>query len=110
MELAAIFLQAQGGSAISQFVMIGLIVVIFYFFMIRPQQKKQKEEKKFREAVKEGTEVVTIGGIHGTIVLAEEKTVTVEIDKNVRIKVERSAISMSSTKEANPDAADDKKK
>ena len=43
------------------------MLVVFYFFMIRPQQKKQKELKAFRENMKAGDKVVTIGGIHGKI-------------------------------------------
>jgi preprotein translocase subunit YajC len=50
-----------------QMVMIGLMIVVFYFFMIRPQTKKQKELKKFRETLKAGDKVVTIGGVHGKI-------------------------------------------
>ena len=51
----------------NQLVMLVLIMVIIYFFMIRPQTKRQKELKKFRENLKVGDKVVTIGGIHGKI-------------------------------------------
>ena len=51
----------------NQLVMIVLMIGVFYFFMIRPQMKKQKELKKFREGLKAGDKIVTIGGIHGKI-------------------------------------------
>ncbi|MEZ4938654.1 MAG: preprotein translocase subunit YajC [Crocinitomicaceae bacterium] len=79
-----------GGS----FVMLGLIVLIFYFFMIRPQLKKQKEQKKFRESLKTGDKVVTIGGIHGKILEVSETNVLISCD-NGKLRIEKSAISYS---------------
>ena len=80
------------GDGGSSFIMLGLIVLIFYFFMIRPQMKKQKEQKKFREALKNGDKVVTIGGIHGKILEVTETNVLLSVD-NGKIRVEKSAIS-----------------
>ncbi len=82
----------MGGGGMSSFVMLGLIVLIFYFFMIRPQLKKQKEQKKFREALKNGDKVVTIGGIHGKILEVNETNVLLSVD-NGKLRVEKSAIS-----------------
>ena len=75
--------------------MIALIFVVFWLFFIRPQNKKQKEEQKFREALQKGDDVVTIGGIHGKVVEVKETTVLVSVDSNVKIEVEKSAISAS---------------
>jgi len=85
----------QASPQITQLILFGGIFVVFYFFMIRPQQKKAKEAKKFIEELKTGDKVVTIGGIHGTIVTIREKTIVVEIDssKGVRVVVEKTAIS-----------------
>ena len=80
------------GDGGSSFIMLGLIVLIFYFFMIRPQMKKQKEQKKFREALKNGDKVVTIGGIHGKISSVEDTSITLEIATGVKIKMSRSSI------------------
>ena len=80
--------------------MIGLIFVIFYFFMIRPQQRKQKEVKNYLDAVKKGDKVVTIGGMHGTIVELNEKTMVLEVERSLRLTFDRSAISMENTKRA----------
>ena len=74
------------------------IIVVFYFFMIRPQMKKQKTEKQFRDSLQKGDKVVTIGGIHGRIVEANDRTFMVEIDTNVKVRVERSAVSADATK------------
>ena len=60
-----------------QIIMLVLILVVFYFFMIRPQMKKQKELKKFRESIKVGDKVVTIGGIHGKILELNDTTVLI---------------------------------
>ncbi|WP_406749947.1 preprotein translocase subunit YajC [Aquirufa salirivi] len=80
---------------IMQILLFGGIFVVFYFFMIRPQQKKAKDAKKFIDELKTGDKVVTIGGVHGTVVSIREKTLVVEIDssKGVRVVFEKSAIS-----------------
>ncbi|MEZ4755447.1 MAG: preprotein translocase subunit YajC [Flavobacteriales bacterium] len=81
----------------SFWIMMGLLMVVFYFFMIRPQQKKSKEAKKFRESLQKGSKVVTIGGIHGRIVEVNDTNVLLEIDSNVRVRFEKSAIAMDSS-------------
>lgn len=82
-----------GGSMISTLLMFGLIIVIFYFMIIRPQSKRQKERQKMLDAMKKGDKVVTSGGIHGKIIAMEDKTVLVEIADNIKVKVEKSAVS-----------------
>lgn len=84
--------QAQGGGQWSFLIMMLLIFVVMYFFMIRPQQKKQKELVKFRESLKKGDKIITLGGIYGTISEVRETTLLVEIDSNVRIKVDKSSV------------------
>jgi preprotein translocase subunit YajC len=69
-----------------------LIVVVFYFFMIRPQVKRQKETRVFRESLAKGDSVVTTGGIYGKIVEIKERTVILQIDKEVKIKVDKNGI------------------
>ena len=73
--------------------MVVLMIVVFYFFMIRPQQKKQKELKKFRESLEKGSEVVTIGGIHGKIAEVKDETVILNVHGGNQLKVEKAAIS-----------------
>lgn len=81
-----------------QVVFLVAIVVVFYFFMIRPQMRKQKAEQSFRTTLEKGAKIVTIGGIHGRIVEVSDKTFLVEIDNNVRVRIEKSAISAEATK------------
>lgn len=73
-----------------------------YFFMIRPQQKKQKDAKKFIEEIKKGDDVVTIGGLHGKVSSIEGDVVYIEIDRGVKAKIEKSAVSMDFSKKSTP--------
>ncbi len=82
------------GSQFGSFIPLILIIVVFYFFMIRPQLKKSKEQKKFRENIKAGDKIITIGGIHGKIVDVQEKTFIISVEGGVKLKIERSAVSM----------------
>lgn len=93
-ETLFILLQAQQGNPLMQFLPFILIMVVFYFFMIRPQMKKAKEQKKFRENIKKGDRIVTIGGIHGKIIEVGETTFIIEVEGGNRLKIEKSAISM----------------
>jgi preprotein translocase subunit YajC len=85
----------MGGEGIQSLVMLGLMVLVFYFFMIRPQMKKQKELKNFRENLKAGDKVVTIGGIHGKILEVADTTVLVQAE-GTKLRFDKSAISQSS--------------
>lgn len=100
-SLIFILLQAgaggQGQSGMS-LVFLVAIIVVFYFFMIRPQMKKQKLERDFRNTIQKGAKIVTIGGLHGRIVEVNERTFMIEIDTNVKVRIEKSAISAEATK------------
>ncbi len=82
----------DGGGMVSTILLFGLIFVIFYFMIIRPQQKRQKERQKMLDAIEKGDKIVTAGGIHGTIVGIEEKTILVQIADNVKVKVDRGSV------------------
>lgn len=73
-------------------IMMLLIFVVMWLFMIRPQQKKQKELAKFRNALQKGDKIVTIGGIYGVVSDVKEKYIEIEVDSNVKLRVDRSAI------------------
>ena len=90
--MTSILLQAQGGgSAMPMLLMMVAIFAIMYFFMIRPQQKKQKEIQMFQNQLTEGTQVVTGGGIYGTVKSIDltKNTVDVKIAKDVVITVDK---------------------
>ena len=104
-----ILLQApgDGGSAYSSIIMIVLLSAIFYFFMIRPQSQKQKKINEFRAGLKRGDKVITAGGIHGRIRdIKDNSIVILEIDDNVKIKVDLNSIyqSVSDAVETGADA------
>jgi len=88
---------SQGGGASFLILMVGMIVV-FYFFMFRPQQKKQKDQKKFIAEVKKGDKIVTVGGIYGRIFEISDDTVIIEVEKGAKIKIDKTSISLESTK------------
>jgi len=77
-----------------QIIMLVLILIVFYFFMIRPQMKKQKEMKKFRENLKAGDKVVTIGGIHGKLLEVADATVLIS-SEGTKLRFDKSAIATS---------------
>lgn len=85
-----------------QLLLFGGIAIVFYFFMIRPQQKKAKDQKAFVESIKKGDQVVTIGGLHGRVYSVEDDTYTLEIDKGIKMKFEKTAISLEASKKYNP--------
>ena len=70
------------------------MILVFYFFIIRPQQKKQKQVQQFRENLKKGDKIVTIGGIHGKITDVQEGTFTIEIADNVKVTIEKAAVAI----------------
>ena len=81
------------GSGIAQFIPLILIFVIFYFFLIRPQQKRVKDHKQMVENLKRGDEIITSGGIIGTIdKIMEDDRIEVIISDNVKVQIIRSTI------------------
>ena len=64
-----------------------------YFFMIRPQIKKQKKAENYRDSLKKGDKIVTIGGIHGKILDVSKNTFTIDTGFDRKLKIEKSAVS-----------------
>jgi preprotein translocase subunit YajC len=69
-----------------------LIFIVFYFLIIRPQKNKEKEHAQMLSKLNKNDEIVTTGGIHGTIVNVKDKTVILRIDDNVKIEIEKNCI------------------
>lgn len=90
--LAILMAPRQGGSAgIIFFGQMLLIFVIFYFLLIRPQTKERQRHEQMLKELKKGDEIVTNGGIIGTVVHAEESRLTVKTG-DTKITVDRSRI------------------
>ena len=81
-----------GGSALTGFMPLIIIFVIFYFLLIRPQQKKAKDHRDMLAGVKKGDKVVTSGGIYGVVEDVSEKTVTLKIADNTKVKLGKAYI------------------
>lgn len=97
MNLAYILLMMpQGedgeGGGWTSMLMIGALIVVFYLFFIRPQSKKSREAKNFRQNLKKGDRIISIGGIHGKIIELADTSVIIETEGQNKIKLERSAI------------------
>ncbi len=69
-----------------------LIFGVMYFLMIRPQMNQQKELERMQSKLKKNDEVVTLGGIHGTVVNLKDGVVTLRVDDNVRMDVDKNSI------------------
>ena len=91
----------MSGQGIAQFIPLILIFVIFYFFLIRPQQKRVKDHKAMVESLKRGDEIITSGGIIGTIdrVMGDD-SIEVIIRDIVKVQIIRSTITSLLKKEA----------
>ena len=86
--------QAAQGGGMSMIIMMVAIFAIMWFFMIKPQQKKQKEIQKFQNELSEGQQVITGGGIYGTVKSIDlaKNTVDVKIARDVIITVDKSYV------------------
>ena len=91
--LNLVMLQAMGADNGSMmWIMLIAMFAILYFFMIRPQNKKQKEINNFRKQLQINQSVVTAGGIHGIIKEINDNDIILEIDRNVRIRIDKNSI------------------
>ncbi|UNK19870.1 preprotein translocase subunit YajC [Paenibacillus sp. N3/727] len=85
----------QGGGIVGLILPFVLMFVIFYFLLIRPQQKKQKTRNAMLGALKKGDKVVTIGGLHGTIMEITDDVVVLKVNDVTKLTFDRSSISHS---------------
>lgn len=83
----------QPGGPLMNLLPIILVFIVFYFLLIRPQKKAQEAHKKMIAGLKKNDEVVTSGGIYGTIANVKEETITLRVDDNVKIELQKSSIS-----------------
>ncbi len=87
-----------------------LIAAVFYFVFFRPQSKQAKQHQAFVSALKKGDEVVTQSGIIGTVVLVEDRTVTVDVGGGTKIRFLKGQVAQEwKAIEAQPSKAEAKK-
>lgn len=84
--------QPAGGGLGSMLIPLLLIGLITYFMIIRPQARREKTRRTMIEALKKGDKVVTIGGIHGTIVKVEDAAVLLQVDDNTKLRFDKNAV------------------
>ena len=70
-----------------------LIFLIFYFLVIKPNKNKKKEQKNMINNLKKNDQIVTSGGIHGTVALVKEQSVVIRVDDNVKIEFDKESVS-----------------
>lgn len=90
------FAEAAGGSSnqlLSVIAPFAIMFAVFYFLLIRPQQKKQKARNGMLGQLKKGDKIVTIGGLHGTILEITDDTVVLRVNDVTKMTFDRSAIS-----------------
>lgn len=117
MFISEAFAQTAGaggaGGAFQAFLPLILIFIVFYFLLIRPQQKKMKQHREMLDAVRRGDKIITGGGILGTVTKVDnDAELTVEIAKDVKVKVQRATIAsvVNRTEPVSGAAANDSKK
>lgn len=81
----------KGGGA-SMWIMLIAVFAIMYIFMILPQRKQQKKMQEFRNSLKKGDKVITVGGIYGEIADVDEKTVLIKVDGDVKLRVDKQGL------------------
>jgi preprotein translocase subunit YajC len=85
---------AGGAGGFGMIIMLVVMVAVFYFLMIRPENKRKKEAEQMRSAVKVGDEIVTIGGICGTVVHVKDDKFVIETGADqVRVEFAKWALS-----------------
>ena len=82
-----------GGGLFGLLLPLVLFIAIFYFFLIRPQNKRKQEHQEMVEQLKKGDQIVTVGGIHGTVRRIDEDSVLAQVDSNgVKLRIDKQAI------------------
>lgn len=91
--------QPQPPSSMSIYIMIALMILVMWLFMWRPESKRRKEMQKFRENLKKGDKVITAGGIYGTVKEIKERTLLIEVDGNVTLRVDKNMVVADTTEQ-----------
>ncbi|MEJ3744850.1 preprotein translocase subunit YajC [Actinomycetes bacterium KLBMP 9797] len=99
--------QSSGGGSFLPLLMIILLFVVMYFMMIRPQQRRRREAEQMQRTIGPGAEVVTIGGLHGTVVAVDDEVATLEIAPGVHARYARPAIARVINRPAEPAPAEE---
>ncbi len=91
-SLPTVLAQAASGSGSMNILFFGALFAIMYFVLIRPQQKQAKEQQTMIAALKKGDDVITSSGILGKVFAVDEKVITVEIARDVKVRMLKSSV------------------
>ena len=83
----------EGPNPMTPLIFMAAIFAVFWFLLIRPQQKKEKERRAMIEAVKKGDNIVTVGGLYGKVTQVDDASVLAQVDDNVKVRIDKNAIS-----------------
>jgi preprotein translocase subunit YajC len=92
MIASASLVAQQSGGNVTFLISLGLMVAIFYFLLIRPQQRRARQQRELVDSLSVGDEVVTIGGMFGTIESMDDESVTLEVGSGTRIRFIKQAV------------------
>lgn len=95
----------QQSSPLGMLPMLAIMFALMYFMVIRPQRRQQKEHAARLAALQSGDEIVTSSGIHGLVTNVSERTVTLKIADNVKIKLEKASVAVILNKDGKPDTS-----
>jgi preprotein translocase subunit YajC len=90
--MTAAILAQGGGQNVTFLISLVLMVAIFYFLLIRPQQRRARQQRDLVDSLGVGDEVVTIGGMFGTIFEMNDESVTLDVGSGTRIRFVKQAI------------------
>lgn len=97
-------MEGQAANPIASFLPLILIFVVFYFLLIQPQQKQKKQHEQMIKNLGKNDEVVTSGGIHGTIINVKDTTLVLRVDDNAKLEVEKYSIAAVTKKRSGEEA------
>lgn len=81
------------GNSTGFWIMLAMLFVFMYLFVIRPEGKRKKKRQEFQTSIQKGDQVVTAGGLHGSVAAMDEHTITLKVSDTVRLKFDRIAVS-----------------
>jgi preprotein translocase subunit YajC len=90
--MSAALIAQQSGSNVTFLISLVLMVAIFYFLLIRPQQRRVRQQRQLVDSLRVGDEVVTIGGLFGTILQIDDETVTIDAGSGTRLRYLKQAV------------------
>ena len=97
--------QQAGGNNVTFLISLVLMVAIFYFLLIRPQQRRVRQQRSLVESLRVGDEVITIGGLFGTILEIDDETITLDAGAGTRLRYLKQAVARKFVEEGEDEEA-----